>query len=231
MYLSSATVRLRHLTKQSSSQTWLTMGIDQVAAFVVLVPEILQRMNTYRYLFRERKRDVLGSDQDGVLPAHAGGKGGAHESDEFFEVLPALAGIVGEGDLVPREPVDAAARDGVPQELVEGGGKDAGGVEVEDPWEGADGLVQTEGECVRRSGAETGDKDVAGGKEGEFCFFVVGFERFDVGGSECGSRRWLVSGGGVGGGWGRGRDVGRGEGDDETACAADSGFNGFLTAG
>jgi len=120
------------------------------------------------------------------------------------------------------EPVDAAARDGVPEELVEGGGKDGGRVEVKDPGEGADGLVETEGEHVRGSGAEAGDKDVAGGKEGQFCFFVVGFEGLYFGGGECGG---LVSGGGVGG------NVGGGEGDDETACAADSGFDGFLTAG
>jgi hypothetical protein len=41
MYFSEATVNFFHCKKQSSSQVWLTTGIDQDLALVAFVPEML----------------------------------------------------------------------------------------------------------------------------------------------------------------------------------------------
>ena|SRR5579863_10525010 len=91
--------------KQSSSHVWLTTGMDQLRAFVALFPEMLPDQNDAISEVIGRQhfgKDVLCRYENGIFPGHTRRKSRTHKSNEFFEVIASVSGIVRHSDLLYR---------------------------------------------------------------------------------------------------------------------------------
>ena len=88
MYFATPTDKLFHWIKQSSSQMWFTMGIDQFTALVVFRPEMLwssvSGWLTGLELRKVRNGDLLCCYHDGVGTRHVRSELGAHSDDKSF---------------------------------------------------------------------------------------------------------------------------------------------------
>lgn len=98
MYFSCAGEMYFQWMKQSSSHVWLTIGMDQLAALLVLLPSMLNKSQVRIRRTRRRRRrmrmSLQGGDEYSVLLCHACGKFGTQYHDKLLEVVASFTSVV-----------------------------------------------------------------------------------------------------------------------------------------